>query len=356
MRPMLALGMLVGAVISPPCLLAQSADEILATAVSRHDLRMADVENYTLVQEMNGVATSTYYEKRTVDGRPVFVVVSPVELALRRSGMDGIQLRSVVLGSLAQAGMQSALGALQTSSSGEVATLVGTLGYRLAQAVPGASGAGGGPASGQTVLGQVDAGVLKDALVGAAVDIGLAAVSRGIAAATGLQIGALLEALRTAEGFGDALGNLARAVPKMATQTLKTGLGAVAGTGPGAGGPMPMGGQGENPFGGQQTLVVSGLMQAGVGMLGGVAGRAIRSAFDGDDRPPTDPYGVLHQLKGRARLTGTERVEGHETWVLTAEDLTGLDLGAGENLPDPERERDAWSRTDDAVRGRRSRA
>ena len=51
---------------------AQSASDILNQMLSEYERRSQVVENYTIVQETMGVETVTYFEKETVDGRPVF--------------------------------------------------------------------------------------------------------------------------------------------------------------------------------------------------------------------------------------------------------------------------------------------
>ena len=49
-------------------LAAQSAEEILQTAMTRYQERMQGVENYTVVQEVMGTQSTVYFEKETVDG------------------------------------------------------------------------------------------------------------------------------------------------------------------------------------------------------------------------------------------------------------------------------------------------
>lgn len=65
--PLLALvGLLLPAAAS-----AQSAAEILGTAVERWEARLADIDNYTVVQSVNGMSFTVYFEKRMQDGHPV---------------------------------------------------------------------------------------------------------------------------------------------------------------------------------------------------------------------------------------------------------------------------------------------
>jgi hypothetical protein len=80
-------------VLAAPPVAAQTAAEILDTAVEHYERRMADVENYTVVQETNGTTLVTYYEKEVLDGRPVFVprtagtpTAGPVDLGWAGAG------------------------------------------------------------------------------------------------------------------------------------------------------------------------------------------------------------------------------------------------------------------------------
>lgn len=57
---------------------AQTPEEIVEAAYERYQQRMANIENYTLVQETMGFSTTLYFEKRIVDGRPVFHLQSNI--------------------------------------------------------------------------------------------------------------------------------------------------------------------------------------------------------------------------------------------------------------------------------------
>jgi hypothetical protein len=67
----LALVALAGAV-SPFIAEAQSAKDVLNGMVAEYEKRMANVTNYTIVQEAMGTPITMYFEKETVDGRAVF--------------------------------------------------------------------------------------------------------------------------------------------------------------------------------------------------------------------------------------------------------------------------------------------
>ncbi len=70
-RPRIALTLALLAAAAP--IGAQSGGEVLESALERHAARVADIDDYTVVQEVNGVEQVAYFEKRIVDGFPVFV-------------------------------------------------------------------------------------------------------------------------------------------------------------------------------------------------------------------------------------------------------------------------------------------
>ena len=65
--------------VSVNALSAQSAEEIVEAMLAAYEARIADVENYTLVQVAMGFEAVTYYEKEMSDGRPIF-----------RTSLDGL--------------------------------------------------------------------------------------------------------------------------------------------------------------------------------------------------------------------------------------------------------------------------
>lgn len=52
---------------------AQSGEEIMRTALDRYEQRMDGINDYTVVQEVMGFESMTYFERREVDGHSVFV-------------------------------------------------------------------------------------------------------------------------------------------------------------------------------------------------------------------------------------------------------------------------------------------
>ena len=63
---------------------AQSAAAIVGRMFDEYRKRTESVENYTLVQQVMGLETLSYFEKELVDGRPVF--------RLRRSSANGMEV------------------------------------------------------------------------------------------------------------------------------------------------------------------------------------------------------------------------------------------------------------------------
>jgi hypothetical protein len=71
LSPAVALVALTGAV-TPFIAEAQSAKDVLNGMVAEYEKRMANVANYTVVQDAMGTPMTMYFEKETVDGRAVF--------------------------------------------------------------------------------------------------------------------------------------------------------------------------------------------------------------------------------------------------------------------------------------------
>jgi hypothetical protein len=76
-----AVVLLAAALLVPAALHAQSAREVLQTALDAHQSRTEGIENYTVVQSVMGFETTTYFERQTVDGRSLLMPAS-------RSGSD----------------------------------------------------------------------------------------------------------------------------------------------------------------------------------------------------------------------------------------------------------------------------
>lgn len=69
-----ALSSLVLALMLAPAAAAQSAQEVIETAMARFEDRVTGIENYTLVMDVMGFEVTNYFEKEMVEGRPTFVL------------------------------------------------------------------------------------------------------------------------------------------------------------------------------------------------------------------------------------------------------------------------------------------
>lgn len=316
--------------ILPATVAAQTAQQILDGAVERYERRVADIDDYTVVQETDGVEQVTYYEKRTVDGHPVFVPQTATDLAVSRAGLSWGQLQSMLLDAFSGAGMQALAGELRAAGQDQLGVLVGSFGQRLA------TGGSDVATAAKDALVSAGTDALKDALVDAAIDAGLQALATGIGGAAAAQVGMIGQALRDADGFGDALGNLAAAIPNMLG-------GAIPGAGQGPGGmpggmnTMP-GGLPGGPMGAPvpsdaRSMALSAAASAGVGALVGMGTRAIGGLLPDDDPAETDPYAMLRRLSDRFEVAGTGDIEGQPTWILAADDPGGIDVGADDFAP-----------------------
>ena len=71
-RALRLLASTLGLAILAPALSAQSAADIVERMLDEYARRAEGVDDYTLVQEVMGFETVSYFEKEMVDGRPVF--------------------------------------------------------------------------------------------------------------------------------------------------------------------------------------------------------------------------------------------------------------------------------------------
>lgn len=76
MRSLTATAVLFAALgaVAPSALRAQSGKDVVNGMLAEYERRIANVTNYTLVQEVTGMPVTMYFEKITVDGRPVFAL------------------------------------------------------------------------------------------------------------------------------------------------------------------------------------------------------------------------------------------------------------------------------------------
>lgn len=66
------LAVLLAAAVAAPAA-AQSAEEVMNTALERHEARMSGVDTYSVTQSVMGFTTTNRFVKTEVDGHPVFV-------------------------------------------------------------------------------------------------------------------------------------------------------------------------------------------------------------------------------------------------------------------------------------------
>lgn len=64
--------LLAAATVAAPAS-AQSAEEVMNTALERHEARMEGIDTYSVTQEVMGFTTTNRFVKTEVDGHPVFV-------------------------------------------------------------------------------------------------------------------------------------------------------------------------------------------------------------------------------------------------------------------------------------------
>jgi hypothetical protein len=70
--PFVLFGLLVPLAAPVPAAAQTSAADVLNRAYRQYEARMANVENYTLVQRVMGVETTIHFEREMVDGSPVY--------------------------------------------------------------------------------------------------------------------------------------------------------------------------------------------------------------------------------------------------------------------------------------------
>ena len=69
-------------------LAGQSVRELVADMLERQAARMGHVDNYTVVQEVQGIETTQYYEAREQDGRRTFVITGTWMNGSKMGGLE----------------------------------------------------------------------------------------------------------------------------------------------------------------------------------------------------------------------------------------------------------------------------
>ncbi|MDX1622885.1 MAG: hypothetical protein R3199_02775 [Gemmatimonadota bacterium] len=310
--PLVALSFMA---IAAPASAQRTAAEILRTASERYEARVEDIDNYTLIQEIDGNETVAYYEREERNGRTVFVPVSSLSLALESGYFDDTPLgdlapeggvlegvRDAMLGALAQSGLSQVQNSLAGAGQHELAEFVSPF-LETAQTEGGFAAL-------------KDPDRLKDAFLEGAKRAGMEfAISQISKAALG-QFAPMVDVLRGKTDPDQLLGALGKTI---------------AGGGPGG----PGGGAG----GGQ---ILSSVAQAGLGALASYGARKLTAdavekvgeATAARGPMDFDVYGMITDLERAARLTGSESVDGREAWVLVVDDLSRLDVEAQDDLRD----------------------
>jgi hypothetical protein len=76
-----------GVVLAVPAT-AQSAKDVLETAMERHEQRLAGIDNITVVQEVMGFEMTSYFEKQMVDGHPTLMMKDTGDGSMEDVGID----------------------------------------------------------------------------------------------------------------------------------------------------------------------------------------------------------------------------------------------------------------------------
>lgn len=85
-RAALATSIFSAALVQPVA--AQSVRDLVTNMLERQAERMGQVDNYTVVQEVQGIETTQYYEAREMDGHRVFVITGTWMNGNKMSGLE----------------------------------------------------------------------------------------------------------------------------------------------------------------------------------------------------------------------------------------------------------------------------
>jgi hypothetical protein len=346
---------------------AERGPKILQTVLQRYEDSVSDIDNYTVAQQVMGTASTTYFEKKVVDGRPTFTPVSAFTVMQERldsqrmsfgraalsAGLNAVApeataasyqqmgsfigsleklgpaqlgnasdiggspleaVRHVLVQGASQAGLQQAASRLGDASTGQMQALAGALAHHSGKGILGA-------------LGKVALGQLKRL----AVDSFIQAVAgpMGNVAASALQGGA-------GGGAPGMLGGAGRGLAGGPLGgTAMGGGGGIAGVFGGAGGGLGGAGGALGGIGGLGQQAVGGLMQAGLGALMGglsaVTARAMTPDLSALDRAAggtitPDVHDLMHSIGDNVRLAGSTKLDGHKIWNLEVQDVSRLKL------------------------------
>lgn len=307
-----ALGCLAVLVLPARLGAQQSADAVLAAARDHYVQQTREVEDYTIVEQVNGERQVAYFERREANGHPAFVPAGALSLVLQSGALDATPLGALSPGgvlpglknmleqSAARAGMAELQQQIQGMGKGVFADFIGPL---LTPA------AGGGPASMLASLSSPDH--LKQALLEGAKRAAVHEVEQLVLHAAAGQFAGLLEAMQAEGGPKQLLGQLGSMVAK---------------------GQLPTpSGSGYSPVASQKTMNQSQMLLGAAGAAMGAymqhkISNATQAIANVTAHPALDlqPYDLFDQLTGHASLQGTEDVDGHASFVLAVSDFSGL--------------------------------
>lgn len=327
---------------------AERGPKILETVLERYADSVADIDNYTVTQQVMGTPSTAYFEKKKIDGRATFVPVSALTLMQERIDAQ----RS----SFGQAALRAGLSALapeaNAASYQKMGNFVGSLEKLGAAQLGRAGGIGDSPLE-----------AVRHVLVQSAAQAGLQEAAKRLGLAPVGQLKTLAGALTELDGKGIlgqlgkvALGQVKRLALDSFTQAVGGPLGGaaagalqsaaggrgVAGAlGGGSGGGFAVLGGGGAPggalggVGGVGQQAVGGLVQAGMGALMGGLGAVVSRAMTPDlsqlDRAAggtitPDVHELMRSIGENVRLADSSKIDGHKIWNLEVRDVSRLEL------------------------------
>ncbi len=299
----------------------QSADDILASVVARQDAEAASIENYTVIETIDGDRQVHYFERRMNDGHASFAPVGPFALLAEAGGLGAGALLGTLKQRLAGAATSAGMGALHDQldgmGDGVFAEFIGP----LLTPEP-------GQPPGESLGSLTSADHLKSALLQGARRAALHQLERTLLDAAAPQLGALLDGIRSSGGAGELLGRLG---DQVVSGQLPTPGSVFGGMGPASADGSAMGMRG-----------LGGAINGATAALGAaMAARTIKSAgaiakASGVPSLDLEFADIVGQVAGHARIDGAESIDGHGCWVIRVTDASVLPVPAQGTFRSPE--------------------
>ena len=197
--PHLVFTLVLSAFVLPHAATAQSSPEIVQEALARYADRVANVNDYTLIQEINGTRATAHFEKRILDRRTTFVSISAFTVIQEALDKQRAGIFQAML--LANLGGASVEPELFSASYGQLGSFLG------AASEIGSSLLGGGIEGSRSSDTPID--TVRDVLVSAAARTGFEQVAGALGGSTDGQMGQLAGSLA---GLGEEsiLGQLGK--------------------------------------------------------------------------------------------------------------------------------------------------